>query len=289
MVICLNPFSDYILNTQLIERRRENIKYIDCKKYANEILEQVKNIPNKKSLTILTVGHDMASQSYVNGKIKDCEYCGIPYNHIRIDDNSNVKIQLNYEINKANSDDNVGGIIIQLPLPKGLDEDEFTKQIRFDKDVDGFKSNSPFAPCTPEGIMYILKKELGDLTGKTALVIGRGKLVGRPIAQMLLDANCTVTVAHSKTADISYMLSNNYWDIIISAVGRSKFLDLQNCCAGIVIDVGINRNKDGKLCGDCYNFYDVDCGDYSDMLVTPVPGGIGLMTRAMLMKHVARI
>lgn len=262
------------------------MKYIDCKKYANEILEQVKNIPNKKGLTILTVGHDMASQSYVNGKIKDCEYCSIPYNHIRIDNEWSAKAQLSHEINRANSDDNVGGIIVQLPLPKGWDEDEFTRQIRFDKDVDGFKSNSPFYPCTPEGIMYILERELGDLAGKTALVIGRGKLVGKPIAQMLLDVDCTVTVAHSKTVDLNYMLANNYWDIIISAVGRSKFLDLQGCCAGIVIDVGINRDENGKLCGDCYNF---NQDNYSDMLVTPVPGGIGLMTRAMLMKHVAKI
>lgn len=262
------------------------MQYINCKEYADEILEQVKATPNKKGLTILTVGCDMASQSYVRGKIKDCEYCGVPYNHIKIEDGLSTRAQLGYEINRANGDDSVGGIIVQLPLPKGWNEDEFTNQVRFDKDVDGFKANSPFHPCTPEGIMYILKKELGDLTGKTALVIGRGKLVGKPVAQMLLEANCTVTIAHSKTVDLKSMVHNHHWDIVISAVGKARFLDLSHCNAGIVVDVGVNRDENGKLCGDCYNFNE---NNNEGMRVTPVPGGIGLMTRAMLMKHVAGI
>ena len=179
------------------------MQYIDCKKYANEILEQVKNTPNKKKLVILTVGDDPASASYVKGKIKDCEYCGIPYEHIKcFDDN------LAWHIHAANNDENVGGIIVQLPLPKGMDEKFYTDLVLVTKDVDGFKHNSPFKPCTPEGIMYILEKELGDLTGLNALVIGRGKLVGEPIAKMLLDANCTVTMAHSKTKDLDYILPN---------------------------------------------------------------------------------
>ena len=260
------------------------MQYIDCKKYANEILEQVKNMPDKKKLVILTVGNDPASQSYVKGKIKDCEYCGIPYEHVKIEDSSNAGSELNVAIHQANHDDNVSGIIVQLPLPDGMDEEQYTNNVYASKDVDGFKNNSPFKPCTPEGIMYILEKELGDLTGKTALVIGRGKLVGEPIAKMLLDADCTVTVAHSKTKDLNWELQNA--EIIISAVGKPNTVDLGWCWnAEIVIDVGVNRDENGKLCGDCYNFDDTGDG----LKVSPVPGGIGLMTRAMLMKHVARI
>ena len=256
------------------------MKYIDCKKYANEILEQVKAVPNKKALTILTVGEDPASKSYVKGKIKDCEYCGIPYEHIQCVDDT-----LSWNIHKANCNDDVSGIIVQLPLPEWMDEQFYTDQVLVTKDVDGFKHNSPFKPCTPEGIMYILEKELGDLTGKTALVIGRGKLVGEPITKMLIDANCTVTVAHSKTKDLHGLLGLHH-DIIITAVGKPNLINLKWCSADVVIDVGVNRDDNGKLCGDCYNF---DPDDDSNMKVTPVPGGIGLMTRAMLMKHVARI
>lgn len=146
------------------------MQYIDCKQYANEILEQVKATPNKKALTILTVGEDPASKSYVKGKIKDCEYCGVPYEHIQCVDDT-----LAWNIHKANCNDDVSGIIVQLPLPKWMDEQFYTDQVLVTKDVDGFKHNSPFKPCTPEGIMYILEKELGDLTGKTALVIGRDR------------------------------------------------------------------------------------------------------------------
>jgi methylenetetrahydrofolate dehydrogenase (NADP+)/methenyltetrahydrofolate cyclohydrolase len=256
------------------------MKYIDCKKHANEILEQVKATPNKKALTILTVGEDPASKSYVKGKIKDCEYCGIPYEHIQCVDDT-----LAWNIHKANCNDDVSGIIVQLPLPKWMDEQFYTDQVLITKDVDGFKHNSPFKPCTPEGIMYILEKELGDLTGKTALVIGRGKLVGEPITKMLIDANCTVTVAHSKTKNLHGLLGLHH-DIIITAVGKPNLVNLKWCSANVVIDVGVNRDQNGKLCGDCYNF---DASDDSNIKVTPVPGGIGLMTRAMLMKHVARI
>ena len=256
------------------------MKYIDCKKYANEILEQVKAVPNKKALTILTVGEDPASKSYVKGKIKDCEYCGIPYEHIQCVDDT-----LSWNIHKANCNDDVSGIIVQLPLPEWMDEQFYTDQVLVTKDVDGFKHNSPFKPCTPEGIMYILEKELGDLTGKTALVIGRGKLVGEPITKMLIDANCTVTVAHSKTKNLHGLLGLHH-DIIITAVGKPNLINLKWCSADVVIDVGVNRDDNGKLCGDCYNF---DASDDSNIKVTPVPGGIGLMTRAMLMKHVARI
>jgi methylenetetrahydrofolate dehydrogenase (NADP+)/methenyltetrahydrofolate cyclohydrolase len=257
------------------------MQYIDCKKYAQEILDEVKAIPNKKKLVILTVGDDPASQSYVKGKIKDCEYCGVPYEHIKCEPD-----MLSQHIYASNASSNVGGIIVQLPLPDGMNETFYTNQIASHKDVDGFKANSPFKPCTPEGIMYLLEKELGDLTGMNATVIGRGKLVGEPIAKMLLDANCTVTVAHSKTKRLSDHLE--LANIVISAVGKPNFLNLASASSypDVVIDVGVNRDDSGKLVGDCYNFSE---GNFQHMKVTPVPGGIGLMTRAMLMKHMGDV
>ena len=260
------------------------MQYIDCQKYAQEILDEVKAIPNKKTLVIITVGDDMASKSYVKGKIADCDYCGVPVTHIQFDASSSTPYDVLKHITACNLNPKVGGIIVQLPLPKGWDEEYLTNAIDVNKDVDGFRVGSKFKPCTPEGIMYVLEKELGDLTGMNALVIGRGKLVGKPVAQMLLDADCTVTVAHSKTKYLCEAIE--YSDIIVSAVGKANTVDLEQCWkAKAVIDVGVNRNANGKLCGDCYNFGEV----YRDVKVTPVPKGIGLMTRAMLMKHMGEV
>ena len=255
------------------------MQYINCQKYAQEILDEVKAIPDKKKLIIFTAGDNPASASYVKGKIKDCEYCGVPYEHIKVQ----TQDELATLIKRKCMTPTTGGIIIQLPLPDGWNEEYFTNLVPPILDVDGFVKGSHFKPCTPEGIIYLLKKELGDLTGKTALVIGRGKLVGEPVVKMLIDANCTVTVAHSKTKDLHGLLGLHH-DIVIAAVGKPKFINLKWCSANVVIDVGVNRNENGKLCGDCYNF---DPDDDSDMKVAPVPGGIGLLTRAMLMKHVA--
>ena len=256
------------------------MKYIDCKWYAQELLDEVKAVPNKKKLVIFTAGDNPASASYVKGKIKDCEYCGVPYEHITVQ----TKDELETMIRRKKFASSTGGIIIQLPLPDGWDEEYFTNLVPPALDVDGFVHGSHFKPCTPEGIMYLLKKELGDLTGMSALVIGRGKLVGKPIVQMLLDENCTVTVAHSKTKNLHLLLTKA--EIIISAAGKADLVNLEYCWnAEAIIDVGVNR-KGGKLCGDCCNF---EGADYMPGKVTPVPGGIGLMTRAMLMKHMGEV
>lgn len=247
---------------------------IDCKKYAQEILDEVKLIPNKKTLAILSVGDDMASQSYIKGKIKDCEYCGVPYERIKCSPN-NVLTNIWY----GNKNPEIGGIIVQLPLPDGMNEDYYLDKISLKKDVDGFRSNSPFKPCTPEGIMYLLYQEIGVLTGKTALVIGRGKLVGKPMARLLLDADCTVINAHSQTQNLPELLL--VADIVVSGVGKPGVVDLQCCKPGaVVIDAGISRTQEGKLVGDCF-------GSHEGLKVTQVPGGVGLMTRAMLMRHMA--
>lgn len=254
------------------------MKYVDCKKYASEILDRVRENSIKDKLVIITVGDDPASASYVKGKMKDCEYCGIPVKHVMLTDTDTA--ELCGIINTYNMDPSVGGIIVQQPLPAHIDTDLIVNEVLPELDVDGFTDDSPFMPCTPEGIMYILKKELGDLDGLNALVIGRGNLVGIPMLGYLLAANCTVTVAHSHTKNLDDLLTHN--DIIVSAAGKPKLVNLMKCNARIVIDVGVNRDENGKLCGDCYNFSEI----YNrDLLVTPVPGGIGLMTRAMLMKH----
>lgn len=256
--------------------------YVDCKSYAQEILDKVKAAPNKKALWILSMGDNPASESYIKGKIKDCEYCGIPYLHYKAKD---IRDMWDW-IDKGNYDSNVGGIIIPLPLPPEADGFNFTEQINPAKDVDGLGSKSFFKPCTPEAIMYLLRKELGDLTGMNALVIGRGKLVGKPVAQMLLDANCTVTVAHSKTNNLYHLLTRPF-DAIVSAVGKPNSVDLSFCFnTDLVVDCGVSRDVNGKLCGDCYNF---DGEDEYEPKVTPVPNGIGLLTRAMLMAHIARV
>ena len=252
------------------------MQYINCQKYAQEILDEVKAVPNKKKLIIFTAGDNPASASYVKGKIKDCEYCGVPYEHIKVQ----TQDELATLIKRKCMTSTTGGIIIQLPLLDGWDEEYFTNLVPPILDVDGFVKGSHFKPCTPEGIIYLLKKELGDLTGKTALVIGRGKLVGEPVVKMLLEENCTVTIAHSKTKSLYKLL--NMADIIISAVGKPNLINLKYCWnAEVIVDVGVNRDANGKLCGDCFNFME---DDYLTK-VTPVPKGIGLLTRAMLMKH----
>lgn len=257
------------------------MKYINCEKYAQEILDEAKKQKYDKYFAIVSVGNDTASQSYIKGKIKDCEYCGITYLHKRFSEDT-PQIEVMNALYQMQSNRDISSIILQMPIPKDYNERELIHTIPYWKDVDGFRQDSKFKPCTPEGIVYLLKKELGDLTGKTALIIGRGKLVGKPLFDMLLEENCTITMAHSKTKDLEQLLKNRF-DIIVCAVGKPKFLNLQLCNAKIVVDVGVNRDENGKLCGDCYNFSEyVDEG----MLVTPVPKGIGLMTRAMLIRHI---
>ena len=263
------------------------MKYIDCQKYAIKILNEAKKMQHSKYFVIVSVGNDSASQSYIKGKIKDCEYCGIPYIHKTIDPNTyGAKEKLERLLLEMSLRQDVSSIILQLPLPQGWDETHFLRFILPEKDVDGLSSCSPFSPCTPEGIVHILREELGDLTGKTALIIGRGKLVGRPLIGMLLSQNCTITVAHSKSKTEEVFYGAKY-DIVICAAGQPNLLALAKLQGEpIVIDAGVNR-VEGKLQGDCCSFTD---NKYikPNMLVTPVPKGIGLMTRAMLVQHIAK-
>lgn len=261
------------------------MKYIDCAKYAQEILDEVRAVPVKGKLVIITVGDDPASQVYVRGKIRDCEYCGIPVEHIQIPDSPVAGNRLAAEIRKNNADLGVAGIIVQLPLPEHMSWANYCGMIEPCKDVDGLGSDRYHKPCTPKGIVHLLKKELGDLSGKNVLIIGRSALVGKPLAKMLTDEDCTVTLAHSKTSREWLKYNMSLCDVSVTAVGQAGAFRLRDfVCAEVVVDVGINRDRSGRLCGDCYGF---EQEGWDDMRVTPVPRGVGLLTRAMLMKNVA--
>lgn len=250
---------------------------IDCKWYADEILN---GITGHGHLAVISVGDDPASQSYIKGKKKDCERVGFKFTHYHFTEHVS-QFEICEYIDILNKDPDVTGIIVQLPLPDGYDADAITSKIVPSKDVDGFGANSPYKPCTPEGILYVLRKELGNLTGQHAVIIGRGKLVGKPLAKMLLDENMTVTVCHSHTPWVDVQLFASRADAIIVAVGKPKAFSFYNLLStAVVIDCGVNRDEYGKLCGDVARTNNQRC--------TPVPGGIGLLTRAMLIKHVER-
>ena len=249
--------------------------------------DKISEIPSdkRKSLFIISVGNDPASAAYMRGKVADCKMCDIPVCVEHIDDNAEAPYKLHRAIMDANEDDSVGGIILQLPLPEWIKEkfteEFFTNQINPLKDVDGFESDSPFSPCTPEGIIEVMREELWRLRSLDVLLVGKGKLVGKPLIGMLLDEGCTPTICHSRTKGIKEKLAQ-YHDTVIFATGEGNLFDLHDVNAGLVIDATIVKGKDGKLHGDCYGFDP----EYSNgMKVTPVPGGVGLMTRAMLIKH----
>jgi methylenetetrahydrofolate dehydrogenase (NADP+)/methenyltetrahydrofolate cyclohydrolase len=250
---------------------------IDCQKYADEILD---SITGSGHLAVISVGSDPASLSYIRGKKKDCERVGFAFTHLQFPENARWT-DLAIAIGRLNKNDDVTGIIVQLPLPDHLDPDSICQLVAPDKDVDGFRDDSPFKPCTPEGIVYLLHKELGDLTGKSATIVGRGKLVGKPLMQMLLEENMTVTVCHSRSRNNDLQIHSNISNAIIVAIGKPNALRFPYATNNtIVIDCGVNRDENGKLCGDVA---------YADTYrITPVPRGVGLLTRAMLMKHVER-
>ena len=222
------------------------------------------------SLLIIQVGNNEASNRYVRNKVKDCEEVGIFAEVIKCDESINTDELINI-IRKRQW--LYSGIIIQLPLPKHIDKELVIAAIDKTKDVDGFKNGSKFNPCTPQGIMMWLDKIEFELSGAHVVVIGRSDIVGKPMAKMLTDADATVTLCHSKTKDLDKIVKMA--DLVICAVGKANFLDCKDITVP-VIDVGINF-VDGKLVGDCYNG-----GDN----VTPVPGGVGLLTRMALLYNV---
>lgn len=239
-------------------------------------------------LAVVLVGEDPASQVYVRNKVRACERTGIKSTEIRLPAET-TEAQLLEVIEKLNGDDSVDGILVQLPLPKHLSSEIVIAAISPEKDVDGFHvvsagslltGRTGFRPCTPYGVMKLLESVGCDPAGKSAVVIGRSNIVGKPQALMLLEKNATVTVAHSRTKNLSAFTREA--DILVAAVGRAKLVTGDMVKPGaVVIDVGMNRDENGRLCGD------VDFDSVKDVAgaVTPVPGGVGPMTIAMLMTN----
>lgn len=265
---------------------------ISCKEYAANLKEELKELceksPRQRCLTVVQIGNDTASNSYVNGKRKDCEYVGIKFNHVHITDYENLdEPDLCQIIKELDKSEEVDGIIIQLPIPDKYNVKTLQQFISPEKDVDGFRKNSLYNPCTPQGIIDWLEANDIDLRGKLVTVLGRSEIVGKPLVNMLIDKGATVISCNSKTEKYHMehlmILSN----IVISAIGKPKKFD-SSCFYGnaIIIDVGINRDEYGKLCGDI-NREEVE-GHYESCYVTPVPGGVGLLTRVTLLKNVMR-
>lgn len=267
-------------------------KIIDGKAVSAAVKEQVKDeIARERldiGLAVVIVGDDPASRVYVNNKKKACEFCGIKSYEYALPEDT-TEAELLELIDTLNGDTKVNGILVQLPLPKQLDEKTIIEHISPMKDVDAFHEsnvgrimigNYAFLPCTPAGCMELIRSTGVEVSGKECVVIGRSNIVGKPMAMLLLHENGTVTVCHSKTKNLAEVCSRA--DILIAAVGRANFVTADMVKEGaVVIDVGINRLENGKLCGD------VKFDEVSEKAgyITPVPGGVGPMTIAMLMKN----
>ncbi len=242
------------------------------------------NIP--VCLAVILVGNDPASCVYVANKRKDCDELGIKSVEYALPEETTMD-ELLALIEKLNEDKEINGILCQLPLPKHLDETKVLETISPFKDVDAFHPENvgkimtgkyEFLPCTPAGIMEMLKYYNISAEGKSCVVIGRSNIVGKPMAMLMLHSNATVTICHSRTKNLKEVCANA--DILISAVGKAGFVTADMVKDGaVVIDVGMNRNKEGKLCGDV----DYENVSAKASMITPVPGGVGPMTRAMLM------
>ena len=265
---------------------------IDGKALAAEckarVAEEVKGLSGRPGLAVIIVGDDPASRTYVNSKRKDCDECGIYSEEYALPAETGQEGLLSV-IQTLNGREDIDGILCQLPLPAGMgyDEEEVLLAIDPEKDVDGFHpvnvgrlstGQKCFLPCTPAGVMEMLRAYGVDPEGKECVVIGRSNIVGKPMAMLLLAANGTVTVCHSRTPDLPAVCRRA--DILVSAVGRRGLVTADMVKEGaVVIDVAMNRDERGKLCGD------VDYAAVAEKAayITPVPGGVGPMTRAMLM------
>lgn len=265
---------------------------IDGKKIRNEIIEdlkkEVKHYMIKPCLAVIQVGDDPASNTYIKSKEKACSEIGIYFKHIKFNETTK-EIEIINKILELNADEYVHGILLQLPLPEGFNSDKLINYIARNKDVDGLTdinigklyNNKPcLISCTPQGIMKLLEKENIDVKGKNVTIVGRSNLVGKPLLGLMLNNDATVTICHSKTENLSEHTKKA--DILIVAVGKKHFIK-ENMVKkdAVVIDVGINK-EDGKLYGD------VDFEKVSEKTskITPVPGGVGPMTVAMLMNNV---
>lgn len=266
---------------------------IDGKKISTEIkdelkvtVEELKKQGVETCLAVIQVGDDPASSIYVRNKKRACAYVGIESLSYELPEET-TEDQLVKLVKELNENDNVHGILVQLPLPKHINADMIIRTISPDKDVDGFHPESVgrlcigepgFVSCTPAGIIQLLKRSGIEIEGKECVVVGRSNIVGKPMSILLLRENGTVTITHSRTKDLKEVTGRA--DILVVAIGKPKFITADYVKEGaVVIDVGMHRNKENKLCGD------VDFDDIKDKVsaITPVPGGVGPMTIAMLM------
>jgi methylenetetrahydrofolate dehydrogenase (NADP+)/methenyltetrahydrofolate cyclohydrolase len=271
------------------------MQLIDGKAVSKAVKERVKNECERlkeqgitPGLAVILVGDDPASQVYVRNKERACEECGFYSVKYALPADTTQK-ELNDLVDKLNNDDRINGILCQLPLPKHLDDKEVINRIDPKKDVDAFHpvnvgaimiGDYNFLPCTPAGVMELIHSTGVDITGKKAVVMGRSNIVGKPMAMLLLHADATVEIIHSKTVDDKEVTKTA--DILVVAIGKAKRITADMVKEGaIVIDVGMNRDENGKLCGD------VDFENVKDKcsFITPVPGGVGPMTIAMLMQN----
>ena len=239
-------------------------------------------------LAVIIVGDDPASRVYVNNKKKACEEIGILSEEYALPAETTEEELLGL-IDKLNNDKKISGILVQLPLPKGIDEEKVLNRINPKKDVDAFHpvnvgkimvGNFDFVPCTPAGVMELIAESGIDISGKECVVVGRSNIVGKPMSMLLLHKNATVTICHSRTKNLSEVVKGA--DVVVAAVGKAKFVTADMVKEGaVVIDVGINRMDNGKLCGDV----DFDAVAPKCSYITPVPGGVGPMTIAVLMQN----
>ncbi len=270
-------------------------KLIDGKTISTQIKDEVKAETEKLkekgikvSLAVIQVGNDPASSVYVRNKKKACEYCGIESLSYELPE-STTEEELLKLIRDLNDNPECNGILVQLPLPKSINEEKILDEISPLKDVDGFHpvnvgalsiGKPGFVSCTPAGVIELIKRSGYSIEGKECVVIGRSNIVGKPMAMLLLRENGTVTVTHSRTKDLKEVTKRA--DILVVAIGKPKMIDASYVKEGaVVIDVGIHRNEDNKLCGDV----DFESAEPHCSAITPVPGGVGPMTIAMLMKN----
>lgn len=268
---------------------------IDGKQISLDIKDELKNKVSElkeqgitKCLAVIQVGDNPASTVYVRNKKKGCEYIGIDSLSYELPEET-TEDELVSLVEKLNNDDKVNGILVQLPLPNHIDEDKIIKTISPLKDVDGFHPESVgklcigqkgFVSCTPAGIIQLLKRSGIEIAGKECVILGRSNIVGKPMSLLMLRENATVTIAHSKTQNLKEVCKRA--DILIVAIGKPKFVTDEYVKEGaVVIDVGINRDENNKLCGDV----DFEKVEPLCSYITPVPGGVGPMTIAMLLNN----
>lgn len=265
---------------------------LDGKALAAKVKERVRKeaatLPRRPGLAVVLVGNDPASRVYVTSKRKDCEECGFYSEEYALLENTSQKELLEL-VETLNGREDIDGILVQLPLPKHLDEEAVIQAIAPGKDVDGFHPMNAgnlligrpgFLPCTPAGVMDLLEEYGIDPAGKRAVVVGRSNIVGKPMALLLLRRDATVTVCHSRTPDLAEYCRQA--DILVAAVGRRGLITADMVKTGaVVVDVAMNRDENGKLCGDVDFTAVAEKASY----LTPVPGGVGPMTRAALMEN----